>query len=125
MKVQVRVSPTTYITAEADNQLDLFKQLADLTEVFGEESCNKCNSPYKYRVRVVGEGKKQFTYCEAVCTNKDCRAKLAFGQSEGGALFPKRYVQKDGEHVLTEDGRKVVKGNWGWAAYNKDSGEEE
>lgn len=125
MRVQVRVSPTTFITAEAESQLELFQQLSDLTEIFGEESCAKCNSPYKYRVRKVTDGKKEYSYPELVCTNRDCRAKLSFGQSEGGALFPKRYVQKDGEHVLTEDGRKVIKGNWGWAAYNKDSGEEE
>ncbi len=125
MKVQVRVSPTTVITAEADNQLDLFKQLASLTEVFGEPACAKCGSEYAYRVRTVGEGKKQYSYAECVCKNKDCRSKLAFGQSEDGALFPKRYVQKDGEYVLNENGRKTVKGSWGWAAYNKESGEEE
>ena len=125
MKVQVRVSPTTVITAEADNQLDLFKQLSDLTEVFGEQACRKCNSEYTYRLRVVGEGKKQFSYPEAVCTNKECRSKLAFGQSEGGALFPKRYKQKvGGEFVLDENGKKVVKGSWGWSSYDKDSGEE-
>lgn len=125
MKVQVKVGPNTFITAEAENQLDLFKQLSDLTEVFGEESCAKCNSPYKYRVRTVSDGKKQYVYPELVCTNRDCRAKLSFGQSENGALFPKRYQQKDGEAVTDESGRKVIKGNWGWAAYNKDSGEEE
>lgn len=125
MKVQVKVSGDTYITAEADSQNDLFKQLASLTEVFGEPACGKCGGDYTYNVRVVGEGKKQFTYNELRCSNKECRAKLAFGQSEDGVLFPKRYKQKDGEYVLDENGRRVVKGTWGWAIYNKDSGEED
>lgn len=125
MQVQIKISPTTIVTAEADNQLELFRQLASLTEVFGEDKCKKCGSPYRYQVRTVTDGKKEYTYPELVCTNRECRAKLSYGQSEGGIIYPKRFKQKDGEYVMNEDGRKVVKGNWGWAIYNKETGEEE
>ena len=129
MRVQVKVSDNTFIAAEADNPLDLFRQLSSLSEVFGEQACRKCGGSYTYRVRGVGEGKKQFTYPELQCTNMECRAKLSFGHSDDGALFPKRYKQhKEGEdtvYTVDENGKKVVKGTWGWATYNKDSGEED
>lgn len=126
MQVQVKISPTTIITAEADTQMELFKQLSSLTEIFGEEKCQKCKSDqgFVYRVRVVTDGKKTYEYPELVCRNRDCRAKLSFGQSDGGTLFPKRYQQKDGEHVLDENGKKVIKGVWGWASYNPETKEE-
>lgn len=125
MRVEVKISPSTIIVAEADSQLELFQQLASLTEVFGEAKCNKCGGTYKYRVRTVQDGKKEYVYPELVCNNRDCRAKLAFGQTNDGALFPKRFQQEDGEHVLDENGRKVVKGAWGWASYNRETGKEE
>lgn len=123
MQVQVKVSPTTIITAEADTQAVLFKQLASLTEVFGEEKCAKCGGGYIYRVREV-DGDEYF---EAVCTNRECRAKLSIGQAKDKKnLFPKRYRQeKGGAYILDENGKKIVKGTWGWSIYNKDSGEEE
>jgi len=126
MKVEVKISKDTIITAEADTQLDLFKQLGALTEVFGEEKCAKCGSSYRYRVRTVTDGKKTYEYPEMYCTNRECRARLSFGQSEGGALFPKRYKQEDGETVIDkETGKKVIKGTWGWARYNPETKTEE
>lgn len=126
MKVEIKVTPNTIVTAEGDTHLDIFKQLSSLFEIFGEEKCLKCGGTYKYRVRTVTDGKKTYEYPELVCTNRECRAKLQFGQSEGGSLFPKRFKQiEGGEYVLDENGRKVVKGNWGWTRFNKETNTEE
>lgn len=87
------------------NEKEVFAQLGHLQEVFeAERSCGCCNAPHRFVVRVVGK----FTYYELHCTNSQCRARFAFGQSKDTtSLFPKR---KD------EHGEWIP--NRGWTKYN-------
>jgi translation initiation factor 2 beta subunit (eIF-2beta)/eIF-5 len=91
------------------NQKDLFEQLAQFDEVFGNKACGKCDGhDLAYVVREVNDNK----FYELRC--RDCGAKLAFGAHKtGNTLFPKR---KDGENWLPDRG---------WVKYNKETGKEE
>lgn len=126
MKVELKVSNAVTITAEGESQLDVFKNLASMQEIFGEKKCGKCHGvDLVFRVRNVKDGKKEYEYPELHCSNKDCRAKLSYGQMEGGSLFPVRYERKDSENVKDKDGKNIVVGSWGWKRYNKETGKEE
>jgi len=75
-----------------DTPKELFKQLGDFQEVFGQTNCGKCESNnLRYVVRE-NDGNE---YHELRCA--DCGAKLAFGVNKtGGGLFPRR-KNADGE----------------------------
>ena len=126
MKVQVKLTPTTIVEAEGKNPVEVFQELATLSEVFGESKCGRCGgTDLKYVVRNVQDGKKTYSYFELRCLNKDCRAKLSFGQTDDGIIYPKRYKTEDKEAVLDENGKRVVLGKWGWTIYNRETGKEE
>lgn len=93
--------------------------------MFGEEVCGKCGCKnLRYQVRSVPDGKKSsFEYFELVCS--DCWAKLSYGQSDDGALFPVRYQREGKEYVRDENGNKVRKGTNGWVKFSKETGREE
>lgn len=125
MQVQKWLNKSVCVVAEGETQLEVFKNLASMQEVFGEEKCGKCGGEdFRYRVRVVPDGKKSYEYPELVCMNRECRARLSYGQAEGGVLFPVRYQRKDGAYVEV-DGRRVKKGDWGWCRWNNSTGQEE
>lgn len=90
------------VVVEGDNQKDLFEQAAQVDEVFGNDTCGKCNkSNVKFTVRVSQDAKgKSFKYYEIHC--RDCFAKKTFGQKDDGTLFPHRKDEK-GEY-LPDDG---------------------
>lgn len=108
MKIKVKVSPSVIVEAEGDKQTDLFEEIAQLQEVFGQEKCGKCGgTDLRYVVREVDDNK----YFELRCKNIKCRASLAFGQhKKGGSLFPKI---KDGEAYIP---------NNGWQIWDKEQG---
>lgn len=123
MQVSKTYGKTT-ITADGSTQLEVFTNIASMEEVFCESKCGKCNSEeINFRVRNVTEGKKEYVYPEMVC--KKCYAKLTFGQSEGGKLFPVRFEREDGEYKKGPDGKNIQKGSHGWVKYNKETGKEE
>jgi hypothetical protein len=108
MKVKYRVSDKLEFELEGSGQKEVFKELALIQEIFGEESCGLCGSTnIKFIVRNV-EGND---YYELRCM--DCGALLAFGQhKKGGTLFPKRkdddnkYLPNRGWHKWTKDEKK-------------------
>ena len=123
MQVNKQIGTVTLL-ADGENPLEIFEKLAMLQEVFCEDKCGKCgNTALSYRVRKVQDGKKEYTYPELGC-NK-CYAKLTFGQSDDGRLFPVRYQRKDKEYIKDKDGRNIPKGSNGWVKYNKETGKEE
>ena len=98
------------LTVTAETQKELFEELAKNQEVFGIDTCGKCESTnVRYVVREVESNK----YYELRCNN--CGAKLSFGQHKGkeNTLFPRR---KDGEERLP---------NGGWRRWNPDTKQEE
>lgn len=86
----------TIIKVQGESQKEIWTQLSELGELFGDKECALCKSDDLLpRVREVVDGKKTHQYYELQCNV--CRAKLCFGQhSEGGTLFPKRKL-KDGQ----------------------------
>lgn len=99
MKALVRTNFATFeITAET--QKDLFKQISQVYEVFGENSCGLCGSEEIVPVwRTVPQGKKIYEYPEYKCAK--CNAKLSMGcMMEGGGLFPKRKLDPNGKPDL-------------------------
>lgn len=123
MQVNRQVGKVT-LCADGENPLEIFQKLATLQEVFCESKCGKCGcEDLSYRVRNVQDGKKTYTYPEMSCSK--CWAKLSFGQSDDGALFPVRYQRKDKEYLKDKDGKNIPKGANGWVKYNKETGKEE
>lgn len=105
MKVNYRVNSKLSFEIEAEGQKELFKSVANVQEIFGEESCGACKSEsLRFCVRNVDSN----DYYELRCL--DCGAILPFGQhKKGGTLFPKR---------------KDENNNWlpdrGWYKWNAD-----
>lgn len=82
------------IGVEADKMTDAFKDLSNLEEVFGVSTCGKCGC--EDLTHVVRKDTEENEYYELRCTNRDCRAKLAFGvHKKGGGIFPKRKDKDD------------------------------
>jgi hypothetical protein len=81
------------ITVTGEKMTDVFRQLADLQEVFGIDSCGKCgNADIRYITRIAKDKKgKDHEYFEMRCNDRSCRARLTFGKNlEGGGIFPHR-----------------------------------
>lgn len=86
MKLNYRVSDKLSFELSGEGQKEIFKELASLQEIFGEESCGLCKS---HNIRYVVRNVDGNDYYELRCA--DCGAILAFGQhKKGGTLFPRR-----------------------------------
>jgi hypothetical protein len=101
------------LEVDGNTETELFQKLSKFQEVFESETkCGVCGCEnLKYVVRTVDEN----NYYELKCTEKNCRARFAFGQhKKGGSLFPKR-KDKDGNWIK----------NNGWEKYSgkKEDGE--
>lgn len=109
MEAQLKVTDKLFVKVEAEDQKNLWQQLAKLQEIFGENRCGKCGGvELRYVVRTVDENE----YYELVCLNPKCRAKLSFGQHKGGkSLFPKR---------KNDDGYLADRGWQRWDAQKKE-----
>jgi len=134
LRVEQQINNTTVVVAEGETQLEVFKQLASMTEVFDNSVCQKCHNKeghgVSFTIRKASKGKKEFEYPELVCKDGKCRAKLTFGQADGGVLFPVRFERgksEDGTTVYLKDseGKNIPRGKWGWVRYNKETGKEE
>lgn len=113
MKLNFKLSKHA-ITELEGTQVEIFEQLSNIQDVFGNARCGKCQcEDLKYVVREVDENK----YYEIRCTN--CFAKLQVGQhKKGGTLFAKR-------QEVNEDGERSWYPDQGWVKYNKESGKME
>ena len=105
MKLKYKVGEKLEFELEGAGQKEVFKELALIQEIFGEEKCGVCGSlNFRFIVRNVDSNE----YYELRC--QDCGAVLAFGQhKKGGTLFPNR---KD------EEGTYLP--NKGWYKWTKD-----
>lgn len=105
MKLRYKVGDRLEFELDGAGQKEIFKELAAIQEIFGEECCGLCKSKnLKFLVRNI-EGNDYF---EIRCA--DCGAILSFGQhKKGGTLFPKRkddegnYLPNRGWHKWTKD----------------------
>lgn len=107
MKLKYKVSDRLEFELEASGQKEVFKELALIQEIFGEEKCGLCDNDHiRFMVRSV-EGND---YYELRCNDTRCGAILSFGQhKKGGTLFPKR--KDDNNNYLP---------NKGWHKWQKD-----
>jgi hypothetical protein len=85
MKLHYKINDKLSVEIEGSGQKEIFKELAVLQEVFGENKCGLCgNNTIRFMSRNVDDN----DYYELRC---DCGGILAFGQhKKGGTLFPKR-----------------------------------
>lgn len=105
MKLKYKVSDRLEFELEASGQKEVFKELAVIQEIFGEEVCGSCG---KDSLRFIVRNVDDNDYYELRCNS--CKSLLSFGQhKKGGTLFPKR---KD------ENGNYLS--NNGWHKWNKD-----
>jgi hypothetical protein len=110
MKAQFKVRPNLIIEVEEDKQVNLFKSLASIQEVFGENKCGKCGgTDIRFTVRQVDKSK----FLELKCNL--CYSKLAISphDSDAGTLYPNR-TKKD------EAGERQYLPNNGWVKWNKE-----
>ena len=103
MKAKYKVGDKLEFELDGAGQKELFKEIASIQEIFGENKCGICGSKnIKSIVRVVDDNE----YYELRCM--DCGAILSYGQhKKGGTLFPKRkdsdgnYMPNNGWHKWT------------------------
>jgi len=103
MKAKYKVGDKLEFELDGAGQKELFKEIASIQEIFGENKCGICGSEnIKFIVRVVDDNE----YYELRCM--DCGAILSYGQhKKGGTLFPKRkdsdgnYMPNNGWHKWT------------------------
>ena len=90
MKLRYKVNDKLEFELENEGQKEVFKELAIIQEIFGEDTCGVCSSSnLKFIVRNVESN----DYFELRCS--DCGAILSYGQhKKGGTLFPKRKDEK-------------------------------
>jgi len=103
---------------------EIWQELQTFQELFEDNACGKCNNKdIKYRIRKAEKGKKEYDYYELQCPK--CYAKMSYGQSDEGALFPIRFLREGKEYVKDENGKNIPKGTRGWVKFNKETGKEE
>lgn len=106
------------ITEEVESDVELFKFLASMSELFGNSVCER-NGQTSDHVKVrVRKDSEENEYYEFVCYKGPAEcfgAVKRFGQNKkGGGLFPKSKDKDD----------KWLPNN-GWVKYNKDLNKEE
>lgn len=109
------------IQVEGETQADLFEQMAQAYEVFGETCCGLCGTT---NIRPVLRVVDKYRFYEYQCEEQGCRAKLTFGQSQDvkGALFPKRKLLDNGKPDLKEGHYGEHRG---WTRYRGDNQQDE
>jgi hypothetical protein len=116
LKVDLKVSSTVTISAEADKPTELFEQISLLQEVFSHDKCGKCGEKnLRYIVRTDSDKNK---YYELQC--QSCYAKLTFGQNKDnlGRLYPRR-KETDKKSIMQGKLEKDAKlPDNGWVRYN-------
>jgi len=120
MKVQFKLDDQLTFEVEAESQVELFKQLASLQEVFGDRVVKnkdgKTSDKVKFQVR---RDKDENEYLEFICVDElqpELRwSRKRFGQHKGksGSLFPKggwvKYNKEDQCEYDVATGKKVEK----------------
>lgn len=88
---------------------NIFRQMVNLRETFGNRGCKLCGGETKRIVRLASKGARTFEYFELECMK--CGGRFTFGQhqNEEETLYPK---------IKDEDGKPI--GDNGWYKYKND-----
>jgi len=112
LKLNMR-SPIGTFLIEGSTQMEVFKAIAVVQEVFSESRCGLCGcEDIRYVVREV----KKKNFPEIHCQNPECRARLTFGQNQEpkvGWIYPKRRLLKNGK----PDPKGEFGKHRGWSKY--------
>ena len=122
MKVTQTLENGITIHAEGENTLEVFEQLAELTEVFGEPNATKNGetASYIFRVRTVGTDKFYELFSHKL------KAKLVYGCSkEGKKLYPKRMKTDSKGKAIRENDKAIYLSDRGWLRWNYETQTEE
>ena len=103
MKARIKANDNLWFDVEAEQEDELFKQIARVQEIFQHNGCGACGSTnVKFVCRLDNSNND---WLEITC--QDCRAKLIFGRTKkGGLIFPKikwdQLSEKQQEHRINE-----------------------
>lgn len=107
MKLRYKANNKLEFEVEGSGQKEIFKEIAAIQEIFGEEKCGMCG---KDNIKFVVRNVDGNDYFELKCCDSFCGAVLSFGQhKKGGTLFPKRkdennnYLSNNGWHKWKKD----------------------
>ena len=86
MKARIKATDNLWFDVEAEQEDELFKQIARIQEIFQHNGCGACGS---FNIKFVCRlDSSDNDWLEITC--QDCRAKLIFGRTKkGGLIFPK------------------------------------
>ena len=119
LKLNMKTPIGTFLI-EGSTQMEVFKTISVVQEVFSESRCGLCGcEEIRYVVREV----KKKNFPEIHCQNPECRARLAFGQNQEpkvGWIYPKRKLLKNGKPDPKGDPGK----HRGWSKYRGNDDEE-
>jgi len=126
MKARIRATEGLWFDVEAEQEDELFKQIARVQEIFQHNGCGACGSPnVKFVCRLDNSDND---WLEITC--QDCRAKLVFGRTKkGGLIFPKikwdQLSEKQKEQRINEktyaDKHRGYLPDKGWFVYKPKS----
>jgi hypothetical protein len=120
MKVQVKCG-NGFVMAEGESHADVWSQLAELEEAFGEDTCGKCNGTNLRHVVRENDGGDKFY--ELHCIHWKCRARLRMSvRKKGQNFYPRRKAVENDASGLSEG---TYLPNNGWMKFNKETGKEE
>ena len=78
MKARIKATDSLWFDVEAEQEDELFKQIARVQEVFQHRGCGHCNSAnVKFVCRLDSSSND---WLEVTC--QECRAKLVFGRTK-------------------------------------------
>ena len=103
MKAKIKANDNLWFDVEAEQEDELFKQIARVQEIFQHKACGSCGSTnIKFVCRLDNSDND---WLEITC--QECRAKLVFGRTKKvGLIFPKirwdQLSQKQQEQRINE-----------------------
>jgi len=130
MLARIRITDSIWIDVDSEREVDLFKGMARVQEIFQHDRCGKCkNSDVKFVCR---QDSDDNDWLEIVCQSLQCRAKLIFGQTKGkgGEIYPKhrwnllsetQQKQRSDEEEYAEQHSGFLP-NGGWFIYKRKEG---
>ena len=119
-----KINPKVTVKVDGNNPQEVFQSLAVMQGVFSTEKCGCCGSDdLKYVARKAqGQKNKVYEYLELWC-NK-CHARLSFGISDEGQIYPKTRISQlaveksESDKKRAEENEKYAKENYGMLMNN-------